>query len=155
VNMECIKYKELIQLYADGELEKSKEPDLFIHLGKCEECRLFFKALNEISSSIIKEDFPVELEKRIFNSLIEKGENSINNFFKRIFVPALSYAAILIVLAAGIIFYNRMNEYKSEITVINQQIKYQSQTIELLYNSLTPTVVHAKYEHEVIIKTKL
>jgi predicted anti-sigma-YlaC factor YlaD len=153
--MDCIKYKELIQLYADGELDKSKEPDLFNHLGKCEECRLFFKALNEISSSITKEEFPADLERRIFSSLIEKGEKNKYSFFKRIYVPSLSYAAALIIIITGIVLYMKINEYKSEIAIINQQIKYQSQTIDLLYNSLSPTVVHAKYDHEIIIKTKL
>jgi hypothetical protein len=153
--MYCIKYKELIQLYADGELEKSKEPDLFIHLGKCEECRLYFKTLNEISASIIKEEFPADLERRIFRSLIEKGEKNKNNFFKRIYIPALSYAAALIIIITGIVLYMKINEYRNEIAVINQQIKYQSQTIDLLYNSLSPTVVHAKYDHEIIIRTKL
>jgi predicted anti-sigma-YlaC factor YlaD len=153
--MNCIKNKEMIQLYVDGEMEKSKEPFIFNHLANCEECRLFFKSLNVVSSSVVKEDFPPELEKRIFTSLIEKERKSENNFFKKIFIPAFSYAAALLILLAGMLFYAKMNEYKSEIEVINQQVKYQSQTIELLYNSLSPTVVHASYDHEIIIKAKL
>jgi predicted anti-sigma-YlaC factor YlaD len=153
--MDCAIYKELVQLYGDGELEKSKEPDLFIHLAKCEECRSFFKKLNEISTSAIQEEFPVDLERRIFNSLLVKEGKSKQNFFRRILIPAFSYAAVLIIVITGIVIYSKMNEYKNEITVINQQMEYQSQTIELLYNSLSPTIVHPKYEHEIIIKTKL
>jgi len=153
--MDCIKNKELINEYFDGELEKGREPYIFDHLAHCEECRLFFRTLNVISSLFTKEEFPVDLEKKIFNSIIEREKKSENKFFKKIFIPAFSYAAAVIILIMGIFFYTKMNEYRGEVAVINQQIKYQSQTIELLYNSLSPTIVHAKYEHEIIIKTKM
>jgi predicted anti-sigma-YlaC factor YlaD len=153
--MNCVKNKEMIQLYVDDEMEKSKEPYIFDHLANCEECRLFFRALNVVSSSLVKEEFPPELEKRIFTSLIEKERKGKNKFLKRIFLPAFSYTAAFIILLAGILFYLKMNEYRREIEVINQQVKYQSQTIELLYNSLSPTVVHASYDHQIIIKAKL
>jgi predicted anti-sigma-YlaC factor YlaD len=153
--MNCIKNRELIQLYADGELEKNMEFYLFDHLAKCEECRLFFRALNAVISSVIKKEFPAILEKKIFSSLIEKEEKRENNFFMKIIIPSLSYAAAFLILIAGLYFYIKMNEYKSEMAAINQQIKYQSQTIELLYNSLSPTVIHARYDHEIIIKAKI
>jgi predicted anti-sigma-YlaC factor YlaD len=153
--MNCIKNKEMIQLYADGELEKNKESYIFDHLANCEECRLFFRALNAVSSSLVKEEFPPVLEKQIFSSLIEKERKNENNFFKKIFVPVFSYSAILLFLIAGVFFYIKMNEYKSEMASVNQQIKYQSETIELLYNSLSPTIVHASYDHEIIIKAKM
>jgi cell division protein YceG involved in septum cleavage len=116
---------------------------------------LFFRALNAVSSSLVKEEFPPVLEKQIFSSLIEKERKNENNFFKKIFVPVFSYAAILLFLIAGVFIYIKMNEYKSEMAAVNQQIKYQSQTIELLYNCLTPTIVHPSYNREIIIKAKM
>ena len=50
--MNCEKNREMIQLYADGELEKEKESYVFTHLAECEECRAFFKTLNTISVNI-------------------------------------------------------------------------------------------------------
>ena len=145
--MDCTKNKEMINLYFDGELEKIREPYIFDHLVNCEECRLFFKSINTISSAVIKEEFPFELEKKILSSLIEKRGRSEYSFLRRILTPAFSYAAVILLLFAGIFFYTKMNEYKSEMAVINEQIRYQSQTIELLYNSLSPTIVHAKYDN--------
>jgi len=153
--MDCIKIKELIQLYHDGELEKSREPFLFVHLSCCEDCRLFFKQMNNISSYIKKEEFPAELEDKIFNSIKNAGRKNENIYYKKLIIPALTYAALFLLIATGIFFYFKMNEYKSEMTVINRQLQYQSQTIELLYNSLSPTVAHANYSHEIIIKAKL
>ena len=152
--MNCDKNKELIQLYSDGELEKSKEPYIFTHLSECDECRLFFRTLNTISANIQQEEFPHELETRIFDSISAKEARKENRLFKKVFVRAVSYAVALFLLAASIFLYQQANDYRNEVTNMNRQIQSQAQTIELLYNTLPPNVVHANYEHEIIVRAK-
>jgi len=153
--MNCDKNKELIQLYIDGELEKEKEAYVFTHLSDCEECRAFFKSFNTISSNIHKEEFPNELETRIFNSINEKETGRETGFLKKVFVRAVTFAVVLFLIAASILMYNRTNDYKNIIKDMSGQIQSQAQTIDLLYNTLPATVVQAKYEHEIIIKAKM
>lgn len=153
--MSCDKNKEMIQLYSDGELDKSKETNLFTHLSGCEECRLFFRSLNTIKSDIQKEEFPHELETLIFDSISSKELRKEKWLFKKVFVSAVSYAVGLFLLAASIFLYQQANDYRNEVTNMNRQIKSQAQTIELLYNTLPPTVIHARYEHEIIVKANM
>ncbi|MHB1685889.1 MAG: zf-HC2 domain-containing protein [Ignavibacteriaceae bacterium] len=152
--MECIKNKEMIQLYIDGELGKDQESFVFTHLAECEECRLFFRATKLISSNIERKEFPNELEAHIFNSIGEKESRKKNLLFRKISY-SFAYATTLLLLAASIFLYSKIGEYKNEVENINSQVKYQAQTIELLYNSLPAQVVHAKYSNEVIVKAKL
>ena len=153
--MNCKKNREMIQLYADGELEKEKESYVFTHLAECEECRAFFKTLNTISVNIHKEEFPNELESRIFNSINEKELKREKRSFRKIFIRSFTYAAALFLLAASIFLYSQTNDYKSIIKDMSGQIQSQAQTIDLLYNTLPTTVVQAKYDHEIIIRAKM
>ena len=91
----------------------------------------------------------------LFDSISSKVLSKENRLFKKVFVRAVSYAAVLFLLAASIFLYQQANDYKTEVTNMNRQIQSQAQTIELLYNTLPPTVVHANYEHEIIIKAKM
>ncbi len=153
--MNCDKNKEIIQLYSDGELDKNKEAILFSHLSECEGCRLFFRTLNTVSTGIQKEEFPHELETRIFDSISSKELKKGSMLVRNIFVRAVSFAAALFLLAASIFLYMQTNDYKTEMTNMDRQIQTQAQTIELLYNTLPPTVVHANYENEVIVRAKM
>jgi len=153
--MNCDKNKEMIQLYSDGELEKGKEINLFTHLSECEECRLFFRSFNKINLSIEKKDFPHALETRIFDSISSIEFRKENKLFNKIFARPTAYALAIVFIAASIFFYEQANNYKTETGYMRQQIKSQTQTIDLLYNTLPPTVVHAAYDHEIIIKAKM
>ncbi len=153
--MNCDKNKELIQLYIDGELEKEKEAYVFTHLSGCEECRSFFRTLAAITANIHKEEFPNELETRIFNSINAKETKRENKFFRKVFIRTISYAAALFLLAASLFLYQQANDYKNEVINMNRQIQSQTQMIDLLYNTMPPTVVRAKFDHEIIIKTKM
>ncbi len=153
--MSCDKNKEMIQLYADGGLDKNREAALFTHLSECEECRLFFKTLNTVNSNILKEEFPHELETRIFDSISSKELRKESRLFRNVFVRAVSYAVMLFLIAASIILYMQAMEYKTEVSNMSRQIQTQAQTIDLLYNTLPPTVVHAQYEHEIIVRAKM
>ena len=72
--------KNLVQLYFDNELEKDKEPFLFSILSGNYEAREYFKQLSLIKKIVDNsiEQFPQELEERIFNS-IKKAEGKIND----------------------------------------------------------------------------
>ena len=153
--MSCDKNKELIQLYIDGELEKEKEAYVFTHLSGCDECRLFFRSLNAIAANIHKEEFPNELETGIFNSISRKEAGRENKFFRKVFVRAVSYTVVLFLIAASIFLYQQTNNYKSIVEDMSEQIHSQAQTIDLLYNTLPPTVVQAKFDHEIIIRAKM
>ncbi len=153
--MSCDKNKEMIQAYHDNELEKGKEAYLFTHLSGCEDCRNYFKSLNLISANIPKEEFPVELENRIFKAIGSKEAGKENKFFRRVFVRAVSYAVVLFLAAASLFLYSQTKDYKRIVEDMSQQIHTQAQTIDLLYNTLPPTVVNAKYEHEIIVRAKM
>ncbi len=116
---------------------------------------MFFKSLNTISVNIHKEEFPNELENRIFNSISEKELKREKRSFRKIFIRSFTYAAALFLLAASIFLYSQTNDYKSIIKDMSGQIQSQAQTIDLLYNTLPTTVVQAKYDHEIIIRAKM
>ncbi|WP_290664606.1 hypothetical protein, partial [Ignavibacterium sp.] len=84
---------ELINSYFDGDLEKNKEPILFSLLSDNQKARDYFKQLsvlrNEINNS--QEEFPSELEERIFRT-IQKKKSSSEYIRKFNFINTLSYA---------------------------------------------------------------
>jgi len=71
VAMNTEELKNMIQLYFDGELEKNKEPLLFTALSQDAEARDYFKSMDLLRNTVkeTEEEFPQELEKRIFYSL--------------------------------------------------------------------------------------
>ncbi len=153
--MNCDNYKMMINAYADNEMDKSEEAFLFTHLSGCEECRTYFKSLSLVSSGIVKEEFPRELEERIFISIKNKQNKRTSRFFKIKFFPAISYAAAAVLLVVSLLLYSELNNYKNMMVEVSSQVKNQTQTIEMLYNSLPPTVVQATYHDAVIVKAKM
>jgi len=157
--------KNLVQLYFDNELEKDREPLLFSLLSGNYEAREYFKQLNLIRTVVDNtvEQFPEELEERIFNSLmpvgrqVKKEEASLRfGFARNYFVPALSLAAVIVMMIISMFFYSELRDYKLKVDIISEQVKGQNQTIELiLNNSLPPAVIKAAFENEILIKSNL
>jgi len=157
--------KNLVQLYFDNELEKDREPLLFSLLSGDYEAREYFKQLNLIRTVVDNtvEQFPEELEEKIFSSipnagrLVKKEEESLRFRITRSYlVPALSLAAILVMMIISMFFYSELRDYKSKVDMISEQVKGQNQTIELiLNNSLQPAVIKAAFENEILIKSNL
>ncbi len=149
--------KNMIDLYFDFELEKSKESFLFLALAENPEAREYFKQLNTLNSVTTSavEDFPYELEEKIFSSI--KNKKSAASFLYEKGISAASLIAVVIlVVALSIVLFFEVRNYHTEINTLSRQIKNQNETIELiLNNSMPPAEVKAEYSNQIIIKAKL
>ena len=148
------KILEMINLYFDGELEKSKEVNLFTLLANDQTARDYFKQLSVIRNAVDNstEDFPSDLEERILRSVGSKASTK-SGFFSNIKIySAISYAAALILLfLSGYLFF-RVSNYQERIDNLSNQMIMQSKTIQMLYNSLPGVEVRATFDNEIIIK---
>jgi hypothetical protein len=61
--MKTEEFKELINLYFDGELKKEKEILLFTNLSQNEEARIYFKEMNllKTAAGTLTEEYPIIL----------------------------------------------------------------------------------------------
>jgi hypothetical protein len=145
---------EMINLYFDGELEKSKEVNLFTLLASNQTARDYFKQLSAIRNAVDNSaaDFPAELEERILRSVGSKIPVR-SGFFSNIKIfSTISYAAALILLfLSGYLFF-RVSNYQERVDNLSQQMIIQSKTIQMLYNSLPGVEVRATFDNEIIIK---
>jgi hypothetical protein len=150
--------KILINEYFDSELEKSQEVVLFSILSQNEEARDYFKKLNIIRTSLneSREEFPLELEERIFHSIENKNQKKRSFFNLHNFFTVGSYAVAVILLIVSIFLFNKINDYKKEMDNAVNIISAKSETIELLIrNTLPTTEVKANFPNEIIIKSNL
>lgn len=143
-----------VDLYFDGELNKSSESFLFSELAKNEECREYFKQVNRTNNILMEaaEEFPVDLERRIFAKISNLNEKPF--WYKQIF-PVLSYSFAVILLIVGLFMFFEMREYRNEIRLTSRQMLEQQQTINLLINSLPNVEVESELQNAVIIKANL
>ena len=148
---------EMINLYFDGELEKSKEANLFSLLASDQSARDYFKQLSLIRNAVDNsaEDFPSELEERILRSVGSKAATKSGVFSKIKIFSAISYAAALILLfLSGYLFF-KVSNYQERVENLSQQMMIQSKTIQMLYNSLPGVEVRATFDNEIIIKPNI
>jgi hypothetical protein len=148
------KLLEMINLYFDGELEKSKEVILFTMLSSDQTAREYFKHLGVIRNAVddTAEDFPAELEERILRSVGSKAATKAGVFSNIKIFSAISYAAALILLfSSGYLFF-KVSNYQERVDNLSQQMIIQSKTIQMLYNSLPGVEVRATFDNEIIIK---
>jgi len=146
----------MVDNYFDGELDKNKEPILFSSLSTDIEAREYFKKLYALRSVIAEtiEPFPVNLEKNILTSI--KPVQSISykyiNFRNRMsnIIPIASAVILLIICS---LFFLELKDYKSQISIISEQIKVQKETIDVILNSKYPAVVVTpETKNEVIVR---
>ena len=150
--------KKLINEYFDDEIKKEEEVFLFTTLSQDEAAREYFKKMNLLKTSLdeVKEEFPLELEERIYYSLEDKVQKE-NNFFnyRNLFAMA-SYAIAVILLVISTVLFFKVEEYKKDMDNAVNVISAKSETIELLLqNTLPTTEVKAKFPNEIIIKSNL
>ncbi len=150
--------KKLINEYFDDEIKKEEEVFLFTTLSQDEAAREYFKKMNLLKTSLdeVKEEFPLELEERIYYSLEDKVQKE-NNFFnyRNLFAMA-SYAIAVILLVISTVLFFKVEEYKKDMDNAVNVISAKSETIELLLqNTLPTTEVKAKFPNEIIIKSTL
>lgn len=145
---------ELINLFFDGELEKSKEVNFFSQLASDQSARDYFKQLSLIRNAVDNdaEDFPAELEERILRSVGLKAAARTGVFSSIKIFSAISYvAAIVLLFLSGYLFF-KVSNYQERVDNLSQQMMIQSNTIQMLYNSLPSVEVRATYGNEIIIK---
>jgi hypothetical protein len=150
-------YAEIINLYIDGELDKSMESAMFSILASNSEAREYFKSLQKIKNAVEKttEDFPSELEERIFRNLKNEkkvSESFLGNYNIKNFI---SYAAAVIFLFISGYLFLKISSYQERFESVSQQIILQSKTIEMLYNSYENIEVNAKLDNQIIIKPSI
>jgi len=148
--------KNMIDLYFDGELEKSKEPLLFTSLAQNTEARDYFKSMNLLKNTNeeTEKEFPEELEERIFHSL-KKNEIKPKHSFIKSPVAIISYSFLVILIILNIYLLGRVGSYSEKLDAVETVVQKQNQVIELLYNSIPAAEVKAKWENEIVIKSNL
>lgn len=148
---------EMINLYFDGELNKSEEVSLFSLLTADQNGREYFKQLNVIRNAADNstEELPAELEERILRSV--GTQKSAGRWFlpKIRMFSAISYAAALLLLfISGYLFF-KVSSYQERVDNLSNQMTIQSRTIEMLFNSLPGVEVRATFDNEIIIKPNI
>ncbi len=155
--MSEIKLLEMINLYFDGELEKSKEANLFSLLASDQTARDYFKQLSVIRNAVDNsvEDLPTELEERILRSVGSKALTKTGLFSNFKIFSAISYAAALILLFLSSYLFFKVSNYQERVDNLSQQMIIQSKTIQLLYNSLPVIEVRATSNRDEINKPNI
>jgi len=151
------KLLEMINLYFDGELEKSKEVNFFTLLASDQTARDYFKQLSVIRSAVDNdtEDFPAELEERILRSVGSKAVAKTGMFSNIKIFSAISYAAALILLFLSGYLFLKVSNYQERVDNLSQQMVIQSKTIQLLFNSLPVIEVRATSNRDEINKPNI
>jgi hypothetical protein len=145
---------ELINLYFDGELEKSNEANLFTLLASDQSKREYFRQLivvrNSVENSMV--EFPSELDERILRSVSSTSEKKFSFFTGQRLFASVSYAVALILLfLSGYLFF-KVSSFQDRVDNLSQQMMIQSKTIQMLYNSLPGVEVIGTLDNKVIIK---
>jgi hypothetical protein len=155
--MDDEKILEMINKYFDGEIEKGEELLLFTQLSSSDEGRRYFKQLNKIRAAVddsIKE-FPEELDENILRA-IEKVPGRKTGFFAtHTIVTSISYAFALILIIISGYLLSEVKGYQDKVEKLSGRMIKQSQTIEMLYNSLPEIQVKASSSNEIIVKPKI
>lgn len=153
--MESEEIKILVDKFFDREINRKEEKILFDELSRNEEIREYFKQLNFLREHVHNnvEEFPKELEKKIFDSL-GKRKNKVIFSPRNIFTFA-SYALSVILIVIILILFNKLDTYKNEVNIAIEAVKTQNSTLQLLLNNTLPTAeVKANFGPEVIVKSK-
>lgn len=143
--------RNMIDLYFDGELEKSKEPILFSLLSQDAEGREYFKKLNALKSEIGNslESFPAALDEKILRSVGQIDEKRISALINKKVFSVIAYSATIILLILTIFFYSRAEEYKVQFVDLTREVKKQNDRLELIMNAMPQVEVTGGY-----LKTK-
>ena len=147
---------EMINLYLDGELKKDQELFLFTRLAADNEAREYFNQLNSIKTAIAgsPEEFPEDLDERILRTISSENLSGRSLFSGNKLLLVVSLAASIVLLLFSGYLFLRIDSYHEKVNDLSQQVKLQSQTIEMLYNSLPGIQVESSLKNTIIIKPK-
>ncbi|MBK7378580.1 MAG: hypothetical protein IPJ03_06185 [Ignavibacteriales bacterium] len=148
---------ELINLYFDGELDKSREITLFALLSSDQYARDYFKQLSVIRNAVdnSREELPLEVGERILRSVEAKTSQTKGIVHKANIFSAIYYAAALILLLLSGYLFLKVSSFQERVDTLSEQMIIQNRTIELLYNSLPGIEVRATLDNEIIIKPNI
>ena len=137
----------MVDLYFDSELEKSKEPVMFIQLSQDFEAREYFKKMNALKAGISDtiQDFPSSLDAKILRTIGSLNEKRTSLFWNKKVFAAISFAATVILLALTLFFYSKSEEYKVQFIDLTREVKQQNDKLELLMNALPQVEVKGGY----------
>ena len=150
---------EMIELYFDGELDKSSEPLLFSSLSGNIDAREYFKKLNFLHAIVIEsaEPFPAELDSNILaavNPIKIKSNEAVNIRNRMSNIVSIAAAAILLIVCSFL--FLDVKDYKAKIATITEQAKEQNEIMNLVLNNNLPEfVISPDTKNEIIVRAKL
>jgi hypothetical protein len=148
---------EMINLYADGELDRKEEASLFVLLLQDEEARNYFRSLQIMKTGIAQsiEEVPDKLEEKIVKSITDRQSLKTSFSSVRTFTSKIPYTFTAILLILCTYIFLKFNSYQAKIEVISNQLQNQNKTIEMLYNSLPAAEVTGQLKNKIIVTSKL
>ncbi len=99
--MECEKYRDLISLYIDGEINENDEKELLEHLENCPLCRKEFeelKAITDMLGKIEEAELPENFHTEVMTAIKAQSSPIKKNKPKRIWARYASLAASICAL---------------------------------------------------------
>jgi len=158
--------KLMIDLYADGELEKTKEPLLFTMLSQNSEARDYFKGVNYLKNNFQQNgtEYPARLDERILHS-VESAQTKQSTVFtnKNIFL-FFSYSLVAALLLISLNFYKQSEQfkkqsedYKAQFNNLTYEVKKQNADLQLILNAMPEIEVRSGYYRtkEVVVNANL
>jgi hypothetical protein len=148
---------EMINLYADGELDRKEEASLFVLLLQEEEARNYFRSLQIMKTGIAQsvEEVPDKLEEKIVKSVTDRQTLKTSFSSVRTFTSKIPYAFTAILLILCMYIFLKFDSYQAKLEVISNQLQNQNKTIEMLYNSLPAAEVTGQLKNKIIVTSKL
>ena len=139
--------KNMIDLFADGELNKEKEPVLFTMLSLDGEAREYFKGVNYIKHSFQQnlEEYPPDLDGRVLHSIENIQQKHSTVFINKKTFLFLSCSVVAICIFATIIFFNKSESYKNQFVALTQEVKKQNADLQLILNAIPEIEVRSGY----------
>lgn len=162
--MNCENYEIMINEFIDGALDRNKEGALFTHFSQCERCREDFKIYSrvQVSNQNQNDEYPEELDQRIFATIKERKAVKDSSFFKRSVPAYFLYASVIpvLVMAAFLFFQSRdythqMAERQELLTRTVQTVCRQEIQLERLIENIPSVKVKAVVDNPELLKKRM
>jgi predicted anti-sigma-YlaC factor YlaD len=141
--MNCESYQEHISALIDHELDDERSADLFTHLGKCTDCRVFFMDVQRIQRHIAETPLPAvspALDARVRTIRLKHGwQNLLHSvrtgagwWQRRLQIPVPAFGMLVLMVLASIAV---------AITLLRQPAPYTPEKATVYIMSLSPIEV--------------
>jgi hypothetical protein len=137
----------MVDLYFDSELEKSKEPIMFIQLSQDIEAREYFKRINALKTEMANsvQEYPSTLDEKILRKVGSLSERPFSFFKDKKIFTVVAFSITVVLLALTVFFYSKSEEYKVQFVDLTREVKKQNDKLELLMNALPQVEVQGGY----------